>query len=99
MLRWWSWLYVPLPLEGRVRPKAGGGVLRAARRRKRTSSTSQTTPPGPAVRPPLKGEVGLALIRRVVVIAIELMPVLPLALRPPPTRGEGPAEGRGWGRL
>ena len=36
---------VPLPLEGRVRPQAGGGVLRDARQRKETPSTTATTLP------------------------------------------------------
>ncbi|RWN69753.1 MAG: cobaltochelatase subunit CobN [Mesorhizobium sp.] len=47
---------VPLPLEGRVRPQAGGGVASDARQQKKTSSTAATTPPGPAGHPPLEGE-------------------------------------------
>ncbi|WP_245485950.1 hydantoinase B/oxoprolinase family protein [Mesorhizobium sp. M5C.F.Ca.IN.020.29.1.1] len=43
---------VPLPLEGRIRPQAGGGVLSEVRRhpealrQKETSRTAATTPPG-----------------------------------------------------
>ncbi|ESY70768.1 cobaltochelatase subunit CobN [Mesorhizobium sp. LNHC232B00] len=47
---------VPLPLEGRVRPQAGGGVLSGARRLKETSPPVVPTPPGPAGHPPLEGE-------------------------------------------
>ncbi|RJG44688.1 cobaltochelatase subunit CobN [Mesorhizobium sp. DCY119] len=35
---------VPLPLEGRVRPQAGGGVVPAARQRQETPSTAAATP-------------------------------------------------------
>ncbi|RWD16874.1 MAG: cobaltochelatase subunit CobN [Mesorhizobium sp.] len=53
---------VPLPLEGRVRPQAGGGVLRDTRRhpeerpQEETLSPVVPTPPGPAGHPPLEGE-------------------------------------------
>ncbi|MER9609082.1 cobaltochelatase subunit CobN, partial [Mesorhizobium sp. M0312] len=48
---------VPLLLEGRVRPQAGGGVLSEARLHK-TSRTAVTTPPGPGGPPPRAGGGG-----------------------------------------
>ncbi|MCV3208929.1 cobaltochelatase subunit CobN [Mesorhizobium sp. YC-39] len=70
---------VPLPLEGRVRPQAGGGVLSEARRQK-TSSTAATTPPGPAGHPPLEGEGNAApvipiLFYRSMLLAADVAPI------------------------
>ena len=45
-----------LPLEGRVSPKATGGVASAGLNSEGTSSATALTPPGPAGHPPHKGE-------------------------------------------
>ncbi|MCP9231208.1 cobaltochelatase subunit CobN [Mesorhizobium sp. LMG 17147] len=74
---------VPLPLEGRVRPKAGGGVLSEARqhfearRQKKMSSTAATTPPGPSGHPPLEGEgeVVPILFYRSMLLAADVAPI------------------------
>ncbi|TPK86474.1 cobaltochelatase subunit CobN [Mesorhizobium sp. B2-4-17] len=47
---------VPLPLQGRVRPQAGGGVAGEVRRPQETPYPVAPTPPGPAGHPPLEGE-------------------------------------------
>ncbi|MER9893592.1 cobaltochelatase subunit CobN [Mesorhizobium sp. M0119] len=68
---------VPLPLEGRVRPQAGGGVLSEARRQKKTSSTAATTPPGPSGHPPLEGEGDVVpiLFYRSMLLAADVAPI------------------------
>ncbi|WP_192362982.1 cobaltochelatase subunit CobN, partial [Mesorhizobium mediterraneum] len=74
---------VPLPLEGRVRPQAGGGVACEARQRfearrqKKTSSTAATTPPGPAGHPPLEGEGDVVpiLFYRSMLLAADVAPI------------------------
>ncbi|TIS90418.1 cobaltochelatase subunit CobN [Mesorhizobium sp.] len=75
---------LPLPLEGRVRLQAGGGVLSEARQQKRqqkeTSSTAAATPPGPAGHPPLKGEGEVApvipiLFYRSMLLAADVAPI------------------------
>ncbi|MDX8507045.1 cobaltochelatase subunit CobN [Mesorhizobium captivum] len=77
---------VPLPLEGRVRPQAGGGVLRDARRRteerprKEALSPVVPTPPGPSGHPPLKGEGNAApvipiLFYRSMLLAADVAPI------------------------
>ncbi|MER8391669.1 cobaltochelatase subunit CobN, partial [Mesorhizobium sp. M1340] len=74
---------VPLPLEGRVRPQAGGGVLSEARqhfearRQKKMSSTAATTPPGPSGHPPLEGEgeVVPILFYRSMLLAADVAPI------------------------
>ncbi|RWM73468.1 MAG: cobaltochelatase subunit CobN [Mesorhizobium sp.] len=77
---------VPLPLEGRVRPQAGGGVLSEVRRhpealrQKETSRTAATTPPGPAGHPPLEGEGYAApvipiLFYRSMLLAADVAPI------------------------
>ncbi|UVK36361.1 cobaltochelatase subunit CobN [Mesorhizobium sp. AR10] len=71
---------VPLPLEGRVRPQAGGGVASDMRRRKEAPSTSAMTPPGPAGHPPLKGEGDAApiipiLFYRSMLLAADVAPI------------------------
>ncbi|MER8827015.1 cobaltochelatase subunit CobN [Mesorhizobium sp. M0938] len=71
---------VPLPLEGRVRPQAGGGVASDARQQKKTSSTAATTPPGPAGHPPLEGEGDAApiipiLFYRSMLLAADAAPI------------------------
>ncbi|MER8959383.1 cobaltochelatase subunit CobN [Mesorhizobium sp. M0701] len=67
---------VPLPLEGRVRPQAGGGVLSEARLHK-TSRTAVTTPPGPAGHPPLEGEGDVVpiLFYRSMLLAADVAPI------------------------
>ncbi|MER9859606.1 cobaltochelatase subunit CobN [Mesorhizobium sp. M0185] len=67
---------VPLPLEGRVRPLAGGGVLSEARLHK-TSRTAVTTPPGPAGHPPLEGEGDVVpiLFYRSMLLAADVAPI------------------------
>lgn len=68
---------VPLPLEGRVRPQAGGGVLSEARRLKETSLPVAPTPPGPSGHPPLEGEgkVVPILFYRSMLLAADIAPV------------------------
>ncbi|MER8833927.1 cobaltochelatase subunit CobN [Mesorhizobium sp. M0909] len=74
---------VPLPLEGRVRPQAGSGVLSEARqhfearRQKKMSSTAATTPPGPSGHPPLEGEgeVVPILFYRSMLLAADVAPI------------------------
>ncbi|BCG79852.1 cobaltochelatase subunit CobN [Mesorhizobium sp. 113-3-3] len=68
---------VPLPLEGRVRPQAGGGVLSEARQRKETSRPVVPTPPGPAGHPPLEGEgkVVPILFYRSMLLAADVAPI------------------------
>ncbi|MBM2712153.1 cobaltochelatase subunit CobN [Mesorhizobium caraganae] len=77
---------VPLPLEGRVRPQAGGGVagevrrLSEARRQKETSNPVVPTPPGPAGHPPIEGEGGAAavvpiLFYRSMLLAADVAPI------------------------
>ncbi|MER9230824.1 cobaltochelatase subunit CobN [Mesorhizobium sp. M0622] len=76
---------VPLPLEGRVRPQAGGRVLSEAcqhfeARQQKASSTSATTPPGPAGHPPLEGEGEVApvipiLFYRSMLLAADVAPI------------------------
>ncbi|RWO25609.1 cobaltochelatase subunit CobN [Mesorhizobium sp.] len=69
--------YVPLPLEGRVRPQAGGGVACEARQQKKTSSTAATTPPGPAGHPRLEGEGDVVpiLFYRSMLLAADVAPI------------------------
>ncbi|MER9710266.1 cobaltochelatase subunit CobN [Mesorhizobium sp. M0174] len=74
---------VPLPLEGRVRPKAEGGVLSEAcqhfeaRRQKKMSSTAATTPPGPSGHPPLEGDGDVVpiLFYRSMLLAADVAPI------------------------
>ncbi|MER8418187.1 cobaltochelatase subunit CobN, partial [Mesorhizobium sp. M1329] len=73
---------VPLPLEGRVRPQAGGGVLSEARQhfeahQQETSSTAATTPPGPSGHPPLEGEGDVVpiLFYRSMLLAADVAPI------------------------
>ncbi|SIT59638.1 Cobaltochelatase, CobN subunit [Mesorhizobium prunaredense] len=74
---------VPLPLEGRVRPQAGGGVACEVRQRfevrqqQKTSSTAATTPPGPAGHPPLEGEGDVVpiLFYRSMLLAADVAPI------------------------
>ncbi|TPN45582.1 cobaltochelatase subunit CobN [Mesorhizobium sp. B1-1-9] len=71
---------VPLPLEGRVRPQAGGGVLSGARRLKETSPPVVPTPPGPAGHPPLEGEGNATpvipiLFYRSMLLAADIAPI------------------------
>ncbi len=74
---------VPLPLEGRVRPQAGGGVACEVRQhfevrqQKKTSSTAATTPPGPAGHPPLEGEGDVVpiLFYRSMLLAADVAPI------------------------
>ncbi|RUW22495.1 cobaltochelatase subunit CobN, partial [Mesorhizobium sp. M1E.F.Ca.ET.041.01.1.1] len=81
---------VPLPLEGRVRPQAGGGVLRDTRRhheerpQEETLSPVVPTPPGPAGHPPLEGEGNAAsiipiLFYRSMLLAADIAPIDALA--------------------
>ncbi|WP_192385479.1 cobaltochelatase subunit CobN, partial [Mesorhizobium silamurunense] len=75
---------VSLPLEGRVRPQAGGGVLRDARRHQETPSAAEVTPPGPSGHPPLKGEGNTApiipiLFYRSMLLAADVAPIDALA--------------------
>ncbi|MER9847991.1 cobaltochelatase subunit CobN [Mesorhizobium sp. M0106] len=67
---------VPLPLEGRVPPQAGGGVLSEARLHK-ASRTAVTTPPGPAGHPPLggQGDVVPILFYRSMLLAADVAPI------------------------
>ncbi|MER8761525.1 MULTISPECIES: cobaltochelatase subunit CobN [unclassified Mesorhizobium] len=67
---------VPLPLEGRVRPQAGGGVLSEARLHK-TSRIAVTTPPGPAGHSPLEreGDVVPILFYRSMLLAADVAPI------------------------
>ncbi|RWN10179.1 MAG: cobaltochelatase subunit CobN [Mesorhizobium sp.] len=68
---------VPLPLEGRVRPQAGGGVLSEASRLKETPRPVVPTPPGPAGHPPLEGEgkVVPILFYRSMLLAADVAPI------------------------
>ncbi|MER8587840.1 cobaltochelatase subunit CobN [Mesorhizobium sp. M1338] len=68
---------VPLPLEGRVRPQAGGGVLSETRQLKETSSPVVPTPPGPLGHPPLEGEgkVVPILFYRSMLLAADVAPI------------------------
>ncbi|PAQ07223.1 cobaltochelatase subunit CobN [Mesorhizobium temperatum] len=66
---------VPLPLEGRVRPQAGGGVACEVRQQQKTSSTAATTPPGPAGHPPLEGDVVPILFYRSMLLAADVAPI------------------------
>ncbi|MET3523435.1 cobaltochelatase subunit CobN [Mesorhizobium abyssinicae] len=77
---------VPLPLEGRVRPQAGGGVLRDTRRHPEERPQGETlspvvpTPPGPADHPPLEGEGNDApvipiLFYRSMLLAADVAPI------------------------
>ncbi|TIN49649.1 MAG: cobaltochelatase subunit CobN, partial [Mesorhizobium sp.] len=74
---------VPLPLEGRVRPQAGGGVAcevrqhSEVRQQQKTSSTAATTPPGPAGHPPLEGEGDVVpiLFYRSMLLAADVAPI------------------------
>ncbi|SJM35738.1 cobaltochelatase subunit CobN [Mesorhizobium delmotii] len=68
---------VPLPLEGRVRPQAGGGVACEVRQQQKTSSTAATTPPGPAGHPPLEGEEDVVpiLFYRSMLLAADVAPI------------------------
>ncbi|MBZ9773346.1 cobaltochelatase subunit CobN [Mesorhizobium sp. CO1-1-8] len=68
---------VPLPLEGRVRPQAGGGVLSEARRLEETPRPVIPTPPGPAGHPPLEGEgkVVPILFYRSMLLAADVAPI------------------------
>ncbi|UDL89855.1 cobaltochelatase subunit CobN [Mesorhizobium sp. PAMC28654] len=68
---------VPLPLEGRVRPQAGGGVPAAVRRLKEARSPVVPTPPDPAGHPPLAGEgkVVPILFYRSMLLAADVAPI------------------------
>ncbi|MDX8532224.1 cobaltochelatase subunit CobN [Mesorhizobium sp. VK25A] len=71
---------VPLPLVGRVRPQAGGGVLRDTSRHQEAPSTAEATPPGPAGHPPLEGEGNAAsiipiLFYRSMLLAADVAPI------------------------
>ncbi|RWO87679.1 cobaltochelatase subunit CobN [Mesorhizobium sp.] len=74
---------VPLPLEGRVRPQAGGGVAcevrqhSEVRQQQKTSSTAATTPPGPAGHPSLEGEGDVVpiLFYRSMLLAADVAPI------------------------
>ncbi|QPC92371.1 cobaltochelatase subunit CobN [Mesorhizobium sp. INR15] len=71
---------VPLPLEGRVRPQAGGGVAREVRRLQEAPHPAAPTPPGPAGHPPLKGEGYAApiipiLFYRSMLLAADVAPI------------------------
>ncbi|MER9542728.1 cobaltochelatase subunit CobN [Mesorhizobium sp. M0437] len=67
---------VPLLLERRVRPQAGGGILSEARLHK-TSTTAVTTPPGRAGHPPLEreGDVVPILFYRSMLLAADVAPI------------------------
>ncbi|MER8592114.1 cobaltochelatase subunit CobN [Mesorhizobium sp. M1182] len=67
---------VPLLLERRVRPQAGGGILSEARLHK-TSTTAVTTPPGRAGHPPLEGEGDVVpiLFYRSMLLAADVAPI------------------------
>ncbi|OBQ74804.1 cobaltochelatase subunit CobN [Mesorhizobium erdmanii] len=68
---------IPLPLEGRVRPQAGGGVLSEARLPKGAPNPVAPTPPGPAGHPPLEGEgkVVPILFYRSMLLAADVAPI------------------------
>jgi len=68
---------VPLPLEGWVRPQAGGGVLSETRRLKETPHLVVPTPAGPAGHPPLEGEgkVVPILFYRSMLLAADVAPI------------------------
>ncbi|UCI09999.1 cobaltochelatase subunit CobN [Mesorhizobium sp. B1-1-8] len=77
---------VPLPLDGRIRPQAGGGVLCETRQRPEVrrqdegSSPVVPTPPGPAGHPPLEGEGNVApiipiLFYRSMLLAADVAPI------------------------
>ncbi|WP_421912464.1 cobaltochelatase subunit CobN [Mesorhizobium sp.] len=71
---------VPLPLEGRVRPQAGGGVAAAVRRPKETSRPVVPTPPSPAGHTPLEVEGDAApvvpiLFYRSMLLAADVAPI------------------------
>ncbi|TRC96870.1 cobaltochelatase subunit CobN [Mesorhizobium sp. WSM4303] len=73
---------VPLPLEGRVRPQAGGGVAGEVRRRyeapqDKASNPVVPTPPGPSGHPPLEGEgkVVPILFYRSMLLAADVAPI------------------------
>ncbi|MGX9147454.1 cobaltochelatase subunit CobN [Mesorhizobium sp. 128a] len=74
---------VPLPLEGRVRPQAGGGVagevrrLSKAPRFQEASNPVAPTPPGPSGHPPLEGEgkVIPILFYRSMLLAADVAPI------------------------
>ncbi|MER9326291.1 cobaltochelatase subunit CobN [Mesorhizobium sp. M0488] len=72
-----------VPLEGRVRPQAGGGVLSTARQRSEARRHQEAprpvapTPPGPAGHPPLEGEgkVIPILFYRSMLLAADVAPI------------------------
>ncbi|QKC83200.1 cobaltochelatase subunit CobN [Mesorhizobium sp. NZP2077] len=66
---------VHLPLVGRARPQAGGGVLSETRRLKETSRP--VAPPGPAGHPPLEveGKVVPILFYRSMLLAADVAPI------------------------
>ncbi|TPK66900.1 cobaltochelatase subunit CobN [Mesorhizobium sp. B2-4-15] len=68
---------VPLPLEGRVRPQAGGGVAGEVRRLRETPYPVAPTPPGPAGHPPLEGEGKIVpiLFYRSMLLAPDVAPI------------------------
>ncbi|MBZ9965395.1 cobaltochelatase subunit CobN [Mesorhizobium sp. BR1-1-2] len=68
---------VPLPLEGRVRAQAGGGVASEVRRLKEAPNPVAPTPPGPAGHPPLEGEgkVVPVLFYRSMLLAADVAPI------------------------
>ncbi|MER9405829.1 cobaltochelatase subunit CobN [Mesorhizobium caraganae] len=76
---------VPLPLEGRIRPQAGGGVAGEVRRlsearRQKTSNPVVPTPPDPSGHPPLEGEGDAApiipiLFYRSMLLAADVAPI------------------------
>ncbi|MBZ9941936.1 cobaltochelatase subunit CobN [Mesorhizobium sp. BR1-1-13] len=68
---------VPLPLEGRVRAQAGGGVASEVRRLKEAPNPVAPTPPGPAGHPPLEGEgkVVPILFYRSMLLAADVAPI------------------------
>jgi cobaltochelatase CobN len=76
---------VPLPLEGRVRPQAGGGVAGEVRRRYEAPQDKAPhpvvpTPPGPSGHPPLEGEGNASpvipiLFYRSMLLAADIAPI------------------------
>ncbi|MET2826198.1 cobaltochelatase subunit CobN [Mesorhizobium shangrilense] len=68
---------VPLPLEGRVQPQAGGGVAAAVRRLQDKPSPVASTPPDPAGHPSLEGEgkVVPILFYRSMLLAADVAPI------------------------
>ncbi|MBZ9856781.1 cobaltochelatase subunit CobN [Mesorhizobium sp. CA13] len=68
---------VPLPLEGRVRAQAGGGVASEVRRLKEARNPVAPTPPGPAGHPSLDGEgkVVPILFYRSMLLAADVAPI------------------------